>query len=627
MPFRPAARRATPLQRLLSPCAGPGCCASLCASPLAALLPGGGARQPLPFAASLFGVGGRWGATGAHAAAVDARAVLRAVEPTLDADARDEDKARQRGGAHAEGAGGDGGGGGERGDEVDAAAAAAAGGVEEGVSPWLWEPRWTDPPYVWAALMAGHALVGATAAGTGVGGFSQQPWALQAAFGWSLAGCALCQALVLLCDPGVITPQEEPDELAATFARETLHDDDKGYGYSHGGKRATAHEHDVPAEGGGSDGGIRPPKPPGMRNVRRDHAGDIVRAVRGAGGAIEVHKYCAVCNIWRPPHASHCSECNVCVLRMDHHCGAMGTCIGMGNQRFFVAFLGCGSVAYGTLFYAHLARLWQLGWTQRLRAFATAETYALPLTALISLIVALAMGLFFVAQAAALWSSVTTRQRNKAKGLTRATARPAWCPAWCPSWLALIAGAMFGTAADCAALAADFVCRARRRQRELQTSRANGGAVGGDGVGSTGNGSRSAEGGNCSGGEQVEDDLWAQRDADQLSGDEVASGFGIQSGIFGGFEAEHPMGAADCAALWLARPRPRPQLPMRRRKPPPGLGSAAANLGRWGHPRWDPYSADGKQVGELDESGYVTGGMLHGTHAPRKWDDCQWFNS
>ncbi len=48
---------------------------------------------------------------------------------------------------------------------------------------------------------------------------------------------------------------------------------------------------------------------------------------------------CWTCNVDRPLRSKHCHTCDRCVRRFDHHCPATGTCIGEGNQRFYLAFM------------------------------------------------------------------------------------------------------------------------------------------------------------------------------------------------------------------------------------------------------------------------------------------------
>ena len=49
--------------------------------------------------------------------------------------------------------------------------------------------------------------------------------------------------------------------------------------------------------------------------------------------------YCETCKLLRPPRSFHCSRCDVCIELHDHHCGWIGSCIGLRNVQSFINFL------------------------------------------------------------------------------------------------------------------------------------------------------------------------------------------------------------------------------------------------------------------------------------------------
>ena len=50
-------------------------------------------------------------------------------------------------------------------------------------------------------------------------------------------------------------------------------------------------------------------------------------------------RFCKKCLSPKPDRAHHCSTCKRCVLKMDHHCPWLATCVGLHNYKAFLLFL------------------------------------------------------------------------------------------------------------------------------------------------------------------------------------------------------------------------------------------------------------------------------------------------
>uniref|UniRef100_A0A914E4I3 Palmitoyltransferase n=1 Tax=Acrobeloides nanus TaxID=290746 RepID=A0A914E4I3_9BILA len=61
-------------------------------------------------------------------------------------------------------------------------------------------------------------------------------------------------------------------------------------------------------------------------------------------------RYCYSCKLIKPDRCYHCRSCGFCVLRYDHHCPMLNTCISHGNYKFFLLYIG----------YAFLSTLWSV---------------------------------------------------------------------------------------------------------------------------------------------------------------------------------------------------------------------------------------------------------------------------
>ncbi|CEF66832.1 Zinc finger, DHHC-type, palmitoyltransferase domain-containing protein [Strongyloides ratti] len=55
-------------------------------------------------------------------------------------------------------------------------------------------------------------------------------------------------------------------------------------------------------------------------------------------------RYCYICKCFKPDRARHCSSCGFCVLKFDHHCPYINTCINFSNYKYFINYIFYGSI-------------------------------------------------------------------------------------------------------------------------------------------------------------------------------------------------------------------------------------------------------------------------------------------
>ena len=72
--------------------------------------------------------------------------------------------------------------------------------------------------------------------------------------------------------------------------------------------------------------------------IPRYHTSSMLSDVYSELKGTEIN-FCSICHIFRPNRAKHCRHCDVCIDVFDHHCPWTGTCIGIRNYKYFLAFV------------------------------------------------------------------------------------------------------------------------------------------------------------------------------------------------------------------------------------------------------------------------------------------------
>ncbi|KAI7364097.1 zf-DHHC-domain-containing protein, partial [Hortaea werneckii] len=150
---------------------------------------------------------------------------------------------------------------------------------------------------------------------------------------WALANASY--SIAVFTNPG--SPLDEPVDLSLRSGKGKSRRKRKnraGAGYE------GVPTHEVVEEGGGGDDGD---------GTGRDGGGGFAKGFEDnmtmvTAKASGQPRFCKKCACVKPDRTHHCSSCGQCVLKMDHHCPWLATCVGLRNYKPFLLFLTYTSV-------------------------------------------------------------------------------------------------------------------------------------------------------------------------------------------------------------------------------------------------------------------------------------------
>ncbi|KAI6987217.1 zf-DHHC-domain-containing protein [Hortaea werneckii] len=169
----------------------------------------------------------------------------------------------------------------------------------------------------------------------GAGGVGSYIKAALGAGLWALANASY--SIAVFTNPG--SPLDEPVDLSLR----------SGMGKSRwkrkkGGRAGYegVPTHEVVEEGGGAgDRDDADRSSGGGGGVAKGFEDNMTMVTAKASGQ---PRFCKKCACVKPDRTHHCSSCGQCVLKMDHHCPWLATCVGLRNYKPFLLFLTYTSV-------------------------------------------------------------------------------------------------------------------------------------------------------------------------------------------------------------------------------------------------------------------------------------------